>query len=60
MMIIGLTQLRHSASQSHVFACGSKVLADLLYAVFPRVARKNRIQLKNKEPLCRRLNPPTA
>jgi len=27
-------------------ACGSMVHADLLYAVFPRVARKNRIHLK--------------
>jgi hypothetical protein len=60
MIRIGLTQLRHSASQSHVFAFGSKVLADLLCAVFPRYARKNRTQLKNKVPLCRRLNPPTA
>src|SRR6476620_348000 len=28
--MLGLMQLRHSASQCHVFACGSMVLADLL------------------------------
>jgi hypothetical protein len=38
---IGLTQLRHPASQCHVFACGSMVLADLLVCGF-----KARIALK--------------
>jgi len=30
----GLTKLCHSASQRHVFACGSKVRADLLVCGF--------------------------
>ena len=30
LYLLGLTQLRHSASQRHVFACGSIVLADRL------------------------------
>src|SRR5439155_378289 len=38
--IIGLAQLHHSASQRHVFACGSKVHAELFACGFPRVARK--------------------
>jgi len=33
--------------------CGSMVLADLLCAVFPRVARKNRTRLERSVPLCR-------
>jgi hypothetical protein len=32
--IIELTQLRHSASQSHLFACGSMVLADRVVCGF--------------------------
>jgi len=32
--MLGLTQLRHAASQRHVFACGSKVLTDLLVCGF--------------------------
>ena len=31
---LGLTQLRHSASQRHVFACGSMVRADLFVCGF--------------------------
>jgi hypothetical protein len=33
-MILGLTQLRHSLPQRHVFACGSTELADLLVCDF--------------------------
>src|SRR5215207_9255430 len=46
LFLLGQTQLCHFASQSHVFACGSTVLANLLCAVFPRVARKNRTRLQ--------------
>jgi len=33
-IVLGLTQLRHSASQRLVFACGSMVLADRLVCGF--------------------------
>jgi len=53
-------QLRSSASQYHVFACGSMVRTDLVCTVFPRYARKNRTRLERSAPLCRRHNTPTA
>src|SRR5687768_16010866 len=34
VLTIGLTQLRHSASQRRVFACGSMVLCDHMFVVF--------------------------
>src|SRR5258705_6648158 len=38
---LGRTQLRHSASQRHVFACGSMVLADRLVCGFSARSAEN-------------------
>jgi hypothetical protein len=56
----GLAYLRYSASQRHVIACGSKVLADLFVCRFSARSAEKRHTLENKVPLCRRLTAPTA
>jgi hypothetical protein len=43
LYVLGLTQLRLSASQRHVFACGSKVLTDLPKAHCANCVRPTRI-----------------
>jgi hypothetical protein len=59
-MILGLTQLRHSLPQRHVFACGSTELADLLVCDFSALRAEKPHTIENKVPLCRRRNAPTA
>jgi hypothetical protein len=48
---IGRTQLRHSASESHIFVCGSTVRADLLCVLFFRAMRGKTVHRKNIAPI---------
>jgi hypothetical protein len=42
------------------FACGSKVLTDLVVCGFSALRAEKPHTIENKVPLCRRLNAPTA
>ena len=57
---VGLAQLRHSASQRHIFACGSMVLADLLVYGFSALRAEKPYTIETNRTALPKANTPTA